>query len=235
MTMHAKNQNLLALPHPPVAVAFLDSPPEGVAAWQGGPVAAGCVFWKRAQAGEIFYTTPADHYNCAVGAYTHRIALPEERATELNETLGLMVQQQYLAMNEVPDIPTLSKAPQYIAYGPMEQVSFIPDVVIVAAQPAQIMLLYEAAVTAGAAPALLNTLGRPACALLPLALSTGIASLSLGCIGNRVYTGLPAAEMYLCVPGSQWEAVTARLTTTIVANQAIETHHRDRETQFSSF
>ena len=42
-------QALLGLSKPPVAIGFLDSPPEGVAAWNGGAVPAGCYFWKKAQ------------------------------------------------------------------------------------------------------------------------------------------------------------------------------------------
>lgn len=233
MTSRGDIQALLQLPHPPIAVAFLDSPPEGVAAWKGGEVAAGCVFWKRAQEGETFYTTPSDHYNCAVGTYTHKLSLPEERSAELGRTLDLMVQNHYLAMSEVPDIPTLSETPRFIAYGPVDQISFAPDVVIVAAPPARAMLLYEAALKANAGQALLNTLGRPACAILPLALQTGAASLSLGCIGNRVHTGLEDAEMYVCIPGGKWSDVAEQIMEVVAANQALETFHQGRAAQFA--
>ena len=55
--------------------------PAEVPAWSGGPAPSGCTFWQKAQQGQTFYTVPADHYNCAVGAYTHKISLPAERQT----------------------------------------------------------------------------------------------------------------------------------------------------------
>jgi uncharacterized protein (DUF169 family) len=226
-------QTELGLPRPPIAIAFLDSPPDGVPAWSGGPVAAGCVFWKEAQEGAVFYTVPADHYNCAIGAYTHRIALPAERVAELEQTLGFMVANRYLGMEEVPGIPVLPTPPAFIAYGPLDRVSFAPDVVLLTVQPAQAMLLYEAALKAGAGEPLLKALGRPACAVLPLARNADDAAISLGCMGNRTYTGLPASEMYLCVPGAKWEAVVAEMATVLAANRAIGNYNRERQTQFA--
>jgi uncharacterized protein (DUF169 family) len=225
-------QARLDLQKPPVAVAFLDSPPSGVPAWNGPPVAAGCVFWKKAQEGRVFYTVPADHYNCAVGAYTHHLSLPAERAAELEQTLRFMVQNQYVALEEVPDIPTLSDTPAVIAYGPLDRVPFAPDVIVLAVNPAQAMLLYEAALKAGVSEALLKALGRPACALLPLARNTGSAALSLGCTGNRTHTGLPASEMYVCLPGDKGEAVAEQLAVVGKANEAIGDYNRERARLF---
>jgi hypothetical protein len=71
-----------------------------VPSWEGGPVPFGCTFWQKAQQGYIFYTVPSDHYNCPVGAYTHNIALPAERAGELNDTLEFMGANNYVAMKE---------------------------------------------------------------------------------------------------------------------------------------
>lgn len=233
MTTTHNLQAMLGLDRPPVAIAFLDAPPAGVPAWNGGAVAAGCVFWKRAQEGTGFYTVPSDHYNCAVGAYTHHIALPVERAAELNQTIGFMVENRYLAMEEVPGIPTLPRMPAVIAFAPLEGSPFTPDVVLLTVNPAQAMLLYEAAIKAGAGEALLQTLGRPACALLPLALQTRHAAISLGCVGNRTYTGLPATEMYVGIPGAQWEAVAEQLAIVLAANAAIGDYNHQRQAQFA--
>lgn len=225
-------QELLGLSRPPIAIGFLDSPPEGVEAWKEGSAPAGCFFWKRAQEGRTFYTTPSDHYNCAVGAYTHKIALPAERAEELEQTVGFMVQSNYIAMEEVPGIPTLPATPAIIAYGPADTAPFPPSVVVIAAQPAQAMLLYEAALRAGAGVALMNTLGRPGCAILPLSLQTGTAAISLGCKGNRAFTGLPDEEMYLSIPGNQWADVAAQVARIHQANQAMADHYNQHQGKF---
>jgi hypothetical protein len=72
----------------PVAVAFRDTAPAGVAAFTGREP-SGCSYWRLAAAGRAFYTVPADHHNCPIGGYTHNIPLPAERAEELERTLGL--------------------------------------------------------------------------------------------------------------------------------------------------
>src|SRR4051812_26431584 len=104
-------QELFGLSAPPIAIGFMDSPPPGVQKWNGGATPAGCVFWREAMKGRSFYTEPADHYNCAVGAYTHSIALPAERGSQLEDTVKFMVSTEYLRMEEVAGIPTLGKAP----------------------------------------------------------------------------------------------------------------------------
>lgn len=227
-------EKLLGLQRPPIAVGFLDSIPSDIPPWSGGPVPSGCTFWQKAQQGETFYTVLEDHYNCAVGAYTHKISLPAERAAELEQTLGFMAANHYVAMEEVPGIPALAKTPQAIAYGPICQVSFIPDVVIVAAEPSKAMLLYEASLKAGASGALMNVLGRPGCAILPLALQSGAAAISLGCKGNRTYTGLPDNEMYVSIPGSKWEEVVNQVAGVLAANLAIENYHTQRKEAFQA-
>lgn len=58
----------------PVAVTFLDQAPTNVKNFEGSEP-SGCSFWRLAAAGRTFYTVPQNHFNCAVGAYTHNIAL----------------------------------------------------------------------------------------------------------------------------------------------------------------
>jgi uncharacterized protein (DUF169 family) len=212
---------LLGLRRRPIAIGYFDTPPAGVPRWSGGSVPAGCMFWQKAWDGAAFYTVQADHHNCAVGAYTHSIPLAPERAAELEQTVGFMVENKYLDMAEVPGIPTLPTSPAVVAYGPIDQGAFVPTVVLVAATPAQAMLLYEAALKAGAGNPLLNVLGRPGCGVLPLAINGQTSALSFGCRGNRTFTGLPDEELYVAVPGDRWNAVVARLAETLAANQAM--------------
>ena len=225
-------EQILGLSSPPVAVAFLDAPPEGVAAWDGAAAPAGCAFWKQAMNGKEFFTSQADHYNCAVGSHTHAIALPAERAKELEATVGFMVESGYLRMEEVPGIPTLKKSPQAVAYAPVDKASFQPDAVIVAANPAQAMMLYEAALRAGVGQSLTNVLGRPGCASLPLAIQSGFASMSFGCKGNRTFTGIDDSQMYFVVPGAAWDKVVDALAATVAANQMMATHYESKKALF---
>jgi uncharacterized protein (DUF169 family) len=223
--MTTSAEQILGLSSPPVAVAFLDSPPAGLASWDGAAAPAGCAFWKQAMQGKAFYTSPADHHNCAVGSHTHAIALPPERAQELMDTVGFMVSNGYLRMEEVPGIPTLKKAPGAVAYAPIDQADFAADVVIVAANPSQAMMLYEAALRAGVGQALTSVLGRPGCAALSLAMQSGTATMSFGCKGNRTFTGIDDSQMYFVVPGASWQKVVDALSATIESNRAMGAHY----------
>src|SRR6266481_9892243 len=86
---------LLDLHAAPVAVTFADTAPAGISR-VSRPGPAGCAYWKQAAEGAIFYTEAADHFNCPVGSYTLGVALPPERAKELEGVVGTMVGLQYI-------------------------------------------------------------------------------------------------------------------------------------------
>jgi len=132
----------------PVAVAFLDAAPDGVNKFEGTEPSS-CSFWRLAAAGNIFYTVPENHFNCAVGAYTHNIALSPEREKETEQTLKMMFELGYVRAEEVPQIPRLSKSPKAIVYAPLGDSPVTPDVVLFSVKPAAAMLLNEAAGRAG--------------------------------------------------------------------------------------
>ena len=71
----------MQLARQPVAVAFLTAPPAGMERIDRA-AAAGCGYWKHASDGHAFYTTPEDHQNCPVGAFTHGVSLPPAKAGE---------------------------------------------------------------------------------------------------------------------------------------------------------
>jgi uncharacterized protein (DUF169 family) len=216
--------NTLSLTRRPVAVAFLDAPPPGVSKLEGSQP-SGCSFWRLAAAGQTFYTIPSDHYNCPVGSYTHNIPLPKDREAELPQVLSVMVNVGYLKMEEVPGIPRLPSTPAVIVYAPLAAAPVDPDAVILAGTPARLMLLHEAATRAAKTP--LPLLGRPTCMAIPAALSAGVAS-SLGCIGNRVYTGISDDEFYTVIGGKDLSAVVAEMDTITSANAALTEYHNGR-------
>src|ERR1700690_918089 len=188
----------------PVAVTFLDAAPANVQKFEGTEPSS-CSFWRLAAEGQTFYTVPENHFNCAVGAYTHNIALSPEREKETEQTLQMMFDLGYVKPEEVPKIPRLAKAPKAILYSPLGEATAVPDVILFACKPAGAMLLQEAATRAGVgagAPAL----GRPTCMALPAALQHGTIT-SLGCMGNRVYTGLGEDELYVVLRGKDLENV----------------------------
>ena len=215
----------------PVAVTFLDSAPAGVAKFSGTEP-AGCSFWRLAAEGRTFYTVPADHFNCAVGAYTHNIKLPPDRVQETETTLGMMFNLGYVRPEEVPGIPQLQKEPAAIVFAPLADTPVAPSVVLFVCTTSSAMLLNEASIRAGASSSL-PLLGRPSCMALPAALMQGTVT-SLACIGNRVYTGIGADELYVNVPGAKLEAVSDALGVITSANQSLEEFARGRQTSLST-
>jgi uncharacterized protein (DUF169 family) len=217
----------LNLAHPPVAVAFLPTPPPGLARI-GRADAASCGYWKQASEGHTFYTTADDHQNCPIGAFTHGVVLSPAKGQELEGLVGTMVELKYLKSEEVPQIPHRQEPLQVAAYAPLSQATFDPDVVIFRGQARQIMLLSEAARRAGVFDAG-AVMGRPACAMLPQSLAGAGSVMSVACIGNRVYTGLADDELYLAVPGSAVDRVLGEVETILTANEELEKFHRARK------
>ena len=215
----------LQLTRRPVAVAFRDEAPEGVDRLEGTRP-SGCTFWGMAAEGRSFFTVPADHYNCPIGSYTHNMPLPSDREPELTKTLTLMGEIGYLRMEEVPGVPRLSKTPNVTIYAPLAVTPVAPDVVILSGTPAGLMLLHEAATRIGA-PAV-PLLGRPTCMAIPAAMESGVAS-SLGCVGNRVYTGLHDEEFYSVVRGDTLALLMTEMGTITAANVMLSEYHRDRQ------
>ncbi len=224
-------RDALKLARRPVAVAFRDEPPAGIPKFIGSEP-AGCSFWRLAAQGRTFYAVPPDHYNCAIGSYTHNMPLPPERASELEQTLAFMTGIGYIKMEEVPGIARLPKTPAAVIYAPLEDSPVDPDVVLLTGRPAQIMLVYEAAMRAGVA-ARLPMLARPTCMALPAALASGVV-VSSGCIGNRVYTDLGEDELYVAVPGKCLLHLVDEIEGISAANARLTEYHRQRRQQLAS-
>jgi uncharacterized protein (DUF169 family) len=198
--------NGLGIERRPVAIAFLDAPPQGVEKFSGS-VPSSCTFWKLAAEGKTFYTVTSDHWNCPVGSYTHNSPLPADREPELMETLSLMGDLGYVRMEEIPGVFRLPQTPAVVAYGPLGGLPVDPSVVVFAGRPGRVM--------------------RPTCMALPAALASG-AVASAGCIGNRTYTDLGDDELYIAVPGSAIERLAAEVATIANANEKLAEYHEGR-------
>jgi uncharacterized protein (DUF169 family) len=221
-----KIQELLGLRSSPVAVTYRPSAPTGVPRiGSAGP--SGCSYWKRAAAGEVFYTEAEDHYNCPVGAHTHNVSLPQAGAEELHGLIQTMIGLEYLRPEEVPQIPRRADPFGVAIYAPLAVTPVPPDVVLVRGNARQVMLLVEAANLAGVDLAS-GLMGRPTCAVLPAALQGGQVTASVGCIGNRVYTELGDDELYMAIPGAQLTRVVEKLATIAHANRELEAFHLAR-------
>jgi len=225
---HTSLAELLQLTSTPVAISFLDAPPDGVPhVSESEP--AGCGYWRRAAAGEVFFTLPDDHKRCPVGAHTHHVTLSASEQQELMGLVQTMVELAYLKMADVAQIPTRATPLQVAVYAPLDAAPAPPDVVLVRGNARQLMLLAEAAQAAGVAGTG-ATMGRPTCAVLPEAINSGRTAASFGCVGNRVYTGAGDTDAYFAIPGAQLGLVQETLAVMVHANQELEKFHRSRVT-----
>lgn len=219
---------LLRLTSPPVAIAFVEQAPQGVP-HVSAMEPAGCGYWRLAAAGEVFFTVADDHKRCPVGAHTHNVPLSPVEQQELMGLVQTMVGLSYLEMKDVRQIPIRRTPLQVAVYAPLDAAPVPPDVVLVRGNARQLMLLAEAAQSAGvmgAGP----TMGRPTCAVLPEAINSERTAASFGCVGNRVYTGADETEAYFAIPGPHLGAVEEKLAVIVRANQELEKFHRGRAT-----
>ncbi|HEX9870439.1 MAG TPA: DUF169 domain-containing protein [Candidatus Tectomicrobia bacterium] len=222
----AQLRALLGLQWPPIAVAFQATAPTDLQrVGSAGP--SGCTYWKLAAEGKMFYTEAADHYNCPIGSFTHGIDLPPAQAQELEGLVGTMIGLEYIRQEEIPTIPRRDAPFQVALYAPLSEATFDVDVVLVRGNAKQMMLIAEAAGAAGLSGdgALM---GRPTCAMIPAAMQSGSVTTSLGCIGNRVYTGLGDDEFYAAILASKLAPLVDKLATSVTANRELESFHRAR-------
>ena len=224
-----KIQGMLGSTRRPVAVTFLDAPPEGVEKFAGAEPST-CSFWRIAAAGRTFYTVASDHLNCPIGGYTHN-TLPPDRMPELQQALSLMRDIGYIRMEEIPGVFHLSTASEVVLYAPLGDTPAPPSVVLVAGRPGRVMMLSEAATRAGASSNL-PLLGRPTCMAIPASLANG-AVLSSGCIGNRVYTEIGDDALYEVLRGADLDRSAAEIGVIQSANQTLTGYHQDRRARLT--
>ena len=217
---------LLRLTSTPVAIAFVDVAPPNVP-HVAAVEPAGCGYWRRAAAGEVFFTVADDHKGCPVGAHTHNVTLSPAEQQELVGMVQTMVGLSYIRVEEVPQIPTRKTPMRVAVYAPLAAAPVPPDVVLVRGNARQLMLLAEAAHAAGVIGNG-TTMGRPTCAVLPEAINSACTAASFGCIGNRVYTGAEETDGYFAIPGPQLGAIEESLAVIVRANQELEKFHRGR-------
>jgi uncharacterized protein (DUF169 family) len=216
----------LSLRATPIAVSISDAVPAGVPMFDG-VVAAGCAFWERAAQG-AFATVTRDHELCAIGVHTHAMPDASARAQEeLGAVLAVMADLDYVRPEDVAGIPVLAKGARHVVYAPLADAPLPPDVVLLFADARQGLVLSEAAqmVDDAVPPAM----GRPACAIVPQAINSGRAAVSLGCCGARAYLDVLTDDVALwALPGAKLEAYATRLASLARANATLGTFHQLR-------
>ena len=119
----------LHLSLPPVALAFVDETPPGIAHYDE-VAPAGCYFWQEA-AQRVFSTSAKDHELCAIGVHTHNLAgASEAQPGELMTALEAMQGLDYVREEEVAGIPVLEQEVRHTVYGPLADFPVAADVVL---------------------------------------------------------------------------------------------------------
>ena len=212
----------LKLSQAPVSIVLASSLPAGVASWTGS-APAGCRFWQEAGT-RTFATTARQHDLCAIGIYTHNLEATEASNAELGTALKVFADLGYVRAEDVPRIPVLAQRSQFVIYGPLAEAPAAPDVVMLFVHASQTLVLSEAAqqLEGGAPPAM----GRPACAIVPQAVNSGKAALSLGCCGARAYLDVMTDDVALfAIPGARLAEFTERVVALAKANEILTQFH----------
>jgi uncharacterized protein (DUF169 family) len=208
----AELKDLLDLENPPVAVSFMDTPPSGVRK-NTEVVPSGCVFWIRGFK-DTFYTDRKDHANCNIGSFTHGYLAPQDVSLDACVDINLFNQTGYFPSSEFGVVPKMSEDPNYVAYGPLDKIGFEPDVVLMVLKPEQAMLVGEAAKSP-------KLMGAPTCAAIPMAYNHHQICISLGCVTNRIRTGIKPSELVVTVPKSELPGFTEALRKRVKANKEV--------------
>ena len=197
-----------------VAITFSNAKPPGLSRRLSSQT-SGCAFWKVAAEGNVFYTEPSDHLGCPMGAFTLGTELPDEEKQGLHDQASAMMQLSYMDEQEIERLPRRQPPLRYVIYAPLGMTPVFPDVVLINGNAVQLMLLGESAQAVGRlseSPALV----KPACAMVPASLAADKMVLSLGCMGNPIYTG-QGDHGYAAIPGSALEPICSRLAETLKA------------------
>lgn len=210
----------------PIAMAFSDEKPEGIADFDA-TVAAGCQFWELA-ATRTFATSAHDHRLCSIGIHTHNLTdAPETQSTELTTTLQAMMGLDYVRAEEIASIPVKELPSRYVVYGPLHSFPMQPELVMVFADAAQGLLLSEAVSRVDSTIPL--AMGRPACAVVPFVTNNNVAAQSLGCCGARAYLDvLTDSTSQWALPGSKLALYCEQIDRLSSANQLLSRFHQRR-------
>ena len=222
----------LELSLPPIAIAFRDAVPDGVPEFDGS-VPAGCVFWQEA-AKRTFTTSARHHALCSIGIHTLNLSqAPASQPEELRTTLEAMTGLDYVREEEVAAIPVVRRAVKHALYGPLADFPADPEVVLLFADARQGLVLSEAVgrVDGGVPPAM----GRPACAVVPQTLNHGLATMSLGCCGARVYLDALSDDTALwALPGGRLDQYCDQIVAFANANRTLAMFHERRRADVES-
>lgn len=205
-------QSLLSLTRPPIAVSFDADVTEFERSTDVVP--SSCTFWTKAL-NRTFYTEVGQHQNCTIGAVTHGYRLARDSVPGCGcGDVDLLASVGWISKEDIEGLPAIPiNKERRIAYAPLSQTSFTPDVVLMFCNPEQAMMIAEA--TAGYA-----VTGKPTCQALPEAYN-GKFVISLGCTASRLRAGYDSNDLVVAVPPNKLASFVDRLRGVVDADTKV--------------
>ena len=208
----------------PGSVPRFDGPmPDPMPDGRTGAVPAGCVFWMKAT-DRTFSTVAEDHGNCSVGSVTHGFKSLEEVSS--NSDVAALLESGWITMDVVPQIPIVKTKYTHVTYGPLEQTTIDPDVVLIRVNATQLMILHDARPE-------LRFEGKPQCHIVAIAKEENHVAASVGCMLSRVRTGMSPSEMTCAIPASKLGDVVEALDATCTADGTVAAYAAEDSRRFA--
>ncbi len=189
----------LGIEIPPVGMAFVDSEPRDIPPLFREPPSF-CSLWRMAEL-RVFYAPADQHAGCGIGGMVSGFLSAEGRERELAELLEEMCEAGVGTTEEIAETPRFDRPGAGAVYGPLWKMPLEPDLALLWATLPQMGVVQE---IVGKVMWKNNPQGaaftRPACGVLPIAHQHGKPALSLGCVGMRLYTGVPPHLFLVALP-----------------------------------
>lgn len=225
---------VLRLATTPVAIAFSDSAPPDIERFDApmasptedgrrGRVPAGCVFWTHG-ADRTFATVAEDHGNCSVGSVTHGLVAPSDVVdhSDVAELVGV----GWVGPDVLDQLPRVTARPGAIVYGPLGDITVVPDVVLLRVNARQMMVLSDAL------PGM-TIQGKPQCHVVAMAKEHGVPAASVGCALSRQRTGMRPEEMTCALPATQLDLIVAAVEDTAAIDATVGRYAADDARRFA--
>ncbi|MCH8987922.1 MAG: DUF169 domain-containing protein [Chloroflexi bacterium] len=210
----------------PIALAYVTEAPQDIPRVRA-VAPSSCAFWRQAEV-EVFYASAADHFKCPLGASVLGFSLPDQQTRELREELEIMCGMSYIRAAEVEHLPKVARSFEGIVYGALHHFPLEPDAVLLWVTPRQAMTISEACGLTNWASTPGGLLGRPACAAIPVAMSQGEPSVSLGCVGMRINTSIPEEFLLMVIPRNRLETLEDDLSRVARVHGQMEARYLER-------
>ena len=187
---------------PPVAMAFVEEKPEGVAPLYREPPSF-CSLWRLAEL-RVFYASAEQHDGCGIGGVVSGFSSSEGCEDDLAVLLTELCEVEVGTTEEIAQTARFQRSGRGVVYGPLWKMPVEPDLALMWATLPQMGVVQE---IVGNIMWRNNPQGavftRPACGVLPIAYENQKTALSLGCIGMRLYTEIPPHLFLVAMHPSQ--------------------------------